>query len=98
VSEIVEVVSPRAPRQSPNADGRRGKRVRSLRGAMVGLLDNSKTNAGALLVAVGSRLRAEMGVASTPLIDKRNNPSGPLGVEDVRQLSAANLVLGALGN
>ena len=98
MSNRIEVVSPVAPRPSVESRSYRSERIESLRGAVVGLLDNSKTNAGVLLDEMSSILRLAMGVVSTPLVDKRTNPSGPINEDDLRRLSAARLVVGALGN
>jgi hypothetical protein len=98
VQKTIEVISPVAPRAATAGGGERVDRVRTLAGGVVGLLDNSKTNAGVLLRAVGSRLQAELGVASTTLVDKRSDPSGPLSPDDLRRLARARLVVGALGN
>ena len=67
------------------------KRLTSLRGARVGILDNGKANAGALMLAVAERLQAAYGVAD---VLKREKPvAGPPSAQALRDLSRCDFVL-----
>lgn len=80
------------PTAEPRASGTTlAKRRPSLAGARAGILDNGKANAGALMLAVAERLRAEYGVAE---IVKRQKPvAGPPSAEVLRDLTACDFVL-----
>jgi hypothetical protein len=67
------------------------KRLTSLRGKRAGILDNTKANAGVLMLAVTERLRAAYGIGE---IVKREKPvAGPPSPEVLRDLSRCDFVL-----
>ena len=66
-------------------------RLSSLAGKRVGILDNSKANAGTLMLAVAERLKERHGVAD---VVKREKPvAGPPRPEVVEALSRCDFVL-----
>jgi hypothetical protein len=66
-------------------------RLSSLAGKRVGILDNSKANAGTLMLAVADRLKERYGVGE---VVKREKPvAGPPRPEVVEALSQCDLVL-----
>lgn len=72
-------------------------RLRSLSGARIGLLDNTKKNADRLLAAVGAILLREHGVAQ--LISRRkvsSSPAAPAAMID--ELAACDAVINAYGD
>ena len=72
-------------------------RPNTLHGKRVGLLDNTKVNAAALLEAVGRRLQAEHGVAE--LVPRRKRERGsPANLETIRDLSQCHAVITAIGD
>lgn len=66
-------------------------RLASLAGTRLGLLDNAKPNAGALLGAVADALLAE-GVSDVVRVRKRN-PGMGASLEELRALRACDVVL-----
>lgn len=73
------------------------KRLADLRGARVGLLANGKTNAGALLDAVGALLEREFG-ARVVARENKGNASRPAPAAVLDRLDRLDLVLTAIGD
>ena len=66
-------------------------RLKSLAGKRVGILDNSKANAGTLMLAVAERLKERYGVTN---VVKREKPvAGPPRPEVIEALSQCDFVL-----
>jgi hypothetical protein len=72
-------------------------RLTTLRGKRVGLLDNTKVNAAALLEAVGRRLQGEHGVAEL-LVRRKHERGSPANLETIRELSQCHAVVTAIGD
>jgi nucleotide-binding universal stress UspA family protein len=70
---------------------RLAERLRSLEGKRIAILDNSKANAGTLMLAVVDRLKERYGVRD---VIKREKPvAGPPAPEIVEALSECDFVL-----
>jgi hypothetical protein len=67
-------------------------RLASLAGARAGILDNSKANAGTLMLAVVERLKQSHGVAAD-VVHRRKPVAGPPAPEIVDALSECDFVL-----
>ncbi|MBI2203482.1 MAG: hypothetical protein HYU41_06500 [Candidatus Rokubacteria bacterium] len=66
-------------------------RLASLAGKRVGILDNSKANAGTLMLAVAGRLRERYGV--TDIVKREKPVAGPPKPEVLDALSQCDFVL-----
>ena len=66
-------------------------RLKSLAGKRVGILDNSKANAGTLMLAVAERLKERYGV--TDVVKREKPVAGPPRPEVVEALSQCDFVL-----
>lgn len=66
-------------------------RLQSLAGKKVGILDNSKANAGTLMLAVAERLRERYGV--TDVVKRQKPVAGPPKPEVVDALAQCDFVL-----
>jgi hypothetical protein len=66
-------------------------RLSSLAGTRAGILDNSKANAGTLMLAVVERLRQSHGV--TDVVHRQKPVAGPPAPEIVEALSECDFVL-----
>jgi hypothetical protein len=86
---LVTVYDPTA--EPRNTEATLAARLRSLRGARVGILDNGKANAGALMLAVAERLRTAHGV--TDVVKCQKPVAGPPSPEVLRDLSRCDFVL-----
>lgn len=80
----------------PTADPRAASaslapRLPSLAGKRVGILDNSKANAGTLMLAVAERLKERYGV--TDVVKREKPVAGPPKPEVVEALSQCDFVL-----
>lgn len=82
-----EIVSPAGA--DPVDSRQLAPRTPSLRGIRLGLLDNGKRNAGALLGAIGARLQREYDLQVVPFPKpERNTPLGPDTLRTLRQCDA----------
>jgi hypothetical protein len=81
-----------------HAQPRLAPRPATLRGKRLALLDNGKVNAGAILAAIGRRLREHHGVAEVRAWKKRH--AGETGAAIIPDLMKwrPDLALGALGD
>ncbi|UOR01800.1 hypothetical protein MUN77_00280 [Leucobacter allii] len=87
----------RARRAPHGADAPR-PRLSSLQGARIGLLDNTKHNAGLFLERVAARLRADYG-AEVALVEVKRNFSVPLEQEVIdRFAERCDAVIGGVGD
>jgi hypothetical protein len=66
-------------------------RLRGLAGTKVGILDNSKANAGTLMLAVAERLRERYGV--TEVVHRQKPVAGPPRPDVVDALAQCDFVL-----
>ena len=66
-------------------------RLKSLTGTRVGILDNSKANAGTLMLAVAERLKERYGV--TDVVKREKPVAGPPRPEVIQALSQCDFVL-----
>lgn len=87
---VVRVYDPTAP--SSIRGTRPAPRLSSLQGKVVGILDNSKANAGLLMCAIADELKAHYGVREVIVHKKQvNGPASALIVNDFK--SRADFVL-----
>jgi hypothetical protein len=87
---------------SPSADKRYElavRRLRTLDGATVGLLDNYKLNAAPLLEAIGDLLKERYAIKSTVVRTKGHGFSYPVEVHMADEMAAqCDVVIAAIGD
>ncbi len=92
----VVLVKPEAPPRA--ASTKLGRRLASLKGARLAVLDNSKANADLLLADVVEGLRSAHGVAPV-LVRRKAHPSYPAPAEMLDELAReADCVVTAMGD
>lgn len=87
------------PTIGPTGDGKKfAPRPATLDGAVLGLVNNGKTNGREILQRVAQNLSERFDIADTLLITKPN-PSAPVKPEDVAELaSGATAIIAAIGD
>jgi len=72
-------------------------RCRTLQGATVGLLDNTKRNSKPLLAAIGRELREHYGVAELVELSKPS-ASLPVANDQLRELAKCHVIIAGVGD